>query len=165
MRLTTKDVTTTKAALVRIRSTAPAPPSTATDAYEPMLTATRKKKTPCPVGSPWAGGARSVTLSGLPCAVASGVKTFSATVALVSAFVLATSSSGAVPEGTKAPESCRSMSRWCAASRSGTVRTSSDSPAAAALSWIVCASAAVLGPAPTTATGMWCGEGLTKAPR
>ena len=95
--LTTNDTPTTSIARNRIGSAPPAPPSTATEAYEPMLIATSRKNSPCPVGSPGAGRATSVTVSGTPWALATGVKTLSTAVASVSEPAEATSSCGALP--------------------------------------------------------------------
>ncbi len=126
-----------------------------------MLTATSRKKTPCPVGSPGADGTTSVTLSGAPWRAAMGVKTFCTAEAVVSDPAVATSSSGEAP-GAYAPKTSRALSCRTASPRSATVRTVRSPPD---LSLIVCARTWALGPEPTTATGSWCGAGCAKAPR
>lgn len=160
-RPTTPDTPTTSAARVRIDRAAPAAPTTATDAYEPMLSATSRKNRPWPVGSSETVGVTSVTLSGTPCCVATGVKIFSAVIALMSDPAVATISSGDFALRTYAPSMSRDRSCSTAAERLSSVRTSSASPA---LSFTVWAKTFVSGPAPTTATGRWCGSGATKAP-
>ena len=127
--LTANDAPTASAALIRQPPPAPhprhrSPRPTRTD---PILTATRRKKIPCPVGSPSAGGAASVTLSGAPCAAATPVRPSPPRWRWCPRRSVATRSSGSSPAGRRRNSSASEV--FTAAARSATVRTlSAPSP-------------------------------------
>jgi len=123
---------------------------------------TRKKNAFWPSGSSLVRGATSETVRGLSCAAATFVNTSCTAWAVEGAAALAARSVGCERDGTKAPARWSEESSSVAASRLGTVRTSSMSPVAL---WIRAAIGPAVAALPTTATGIPCGSGLWKPPR